>query len=327
MRQLFAIGNGTSYHTVRAAAFLYGRLATPREPTIVPMTAAEFWHYRPALDDGDALLAISASGEFREAVSAVESVGGRIPTVGIVHVPGSALTRLARHVLVAAGGPSSVPVMTKTFASTLTLAYLLLSELLGGERADTVAEKIATTARSAGKAIERATVVVPDLAARLSATEHFFVAGGGGACPAALEAALKLKEMALVHAEGVETWEMETGPATLIGPRTCVITLELEGPGLEAIRRLARHCADWGAPVIEVATEAVLDDAPVLPLPAGAAEDFASLVAVPPIALLAFEVARRKGLDPPAGVGGALPEPGSEPHPRSGKAGRHERCR
>ena len=80
---------------------------------------------------------------------------------------------------------------------------------------------------------------------------------------AALEGALKLKEMALVHAEGSESWEMASGGATLIGPTSTVIALAPYGPGREAVLDIERHCLDWGARVVEIAPEPTIQ-APII---------------------------------------------------------------
>ena len=120
------IGNGTSYHSSLAAATLYRRHAEPDDPAVVALTAGEFRTYLPALGPRDAVLGISASGEFRDVVAVFEALSGRIPTVAVVHVPGSTLDGTADHVVRSAGGPSNVPVMTKTFAATLVAAELVL---------------------------------------------------------------------------------------------------------------------------------------------------------------------------------------------------------
>ena len=132
----------------------------------------------------------------------------------------------------------------------------------------------------------------------LASAAHLFVAGGGLADPAALEAALKLKEMALVHAEGAETWEMTSGAATMLGPGSVVIALAPEGRARPAMADLLRHATAWGARVIEVGPARLVAGSVLLPLPAAAAEDHAPLTAVPPVALLAFALARRRGANP-----------------------------
>jgi glucosamine--fructose-6-phosphate aminotransferase (isomerizing) len=298
VRRLYLIGNGTSYHTALAAATVYRRHAGPDHPILEALTAGEFRHYTPQLAAADAVVGVSASGEFRDVVAVAEELAGRIPVIAVVHVRGSRLTTLTDHVLLASGGPSAVPVMTKTFASTLAATILLVAEVLGGDRADTLALELLRAADDAERAIELAEPLVPALAERYAAAEHLFVVGSGGGHPAALEAALKLKEMAVVHAEGSESWEMASGAATLIGPTSTVVALAPAGRGREAVTDVARHSAEWGARVIEAGPGQAVAGSDLLPLPASASEDLASLTAVPPIALFAFALARARGHDP-----------------------------
>ena len=298
IRRVHVIGNGTSYHSSLAAATLYGRHATAADPIVVPMTAGAFLTYPPPLGDGDAIVGISASGEFRDVVAAAERWRDRLPVIGIVHVPGSTLTRIATDVVLSSGGPSDVPVMTKTFSATLVATELLLLELLGDERADAPIGQIDQAADHAGAAIAAAGPLIDVLAAELVDTAHVFVVGSGMASVAALEAALKLKEMAIVHAEGTETWEMASGAATIVGPGTVVVALAPNGPGRAATADVVGHAAAWGARVVEVGPTPLAQGSTLLPLAADAIEDHAPLTAVPPIALLAFALARRRGFDP-----------------------------
>ncbi|HEY6571666.1 MAG TPA: SIS domain-containing protein, partial [Candidatus Limnocylindrales bacterium] len=212
--RVHVIGNGTSFHSSLAAATLYRHRAGPDDPVVIPVTAAEFLLYAPRLGPRDAIVGISSSGEFKDVVAVAEAVRGRFPMAGIVHVPGSTLTTVASDVVLSAGGPSTVPVMTKTFSSTLVATELLLVELLGKEAADAEATRILAAADAAEAAIAAAEPLAEPLAESLRDARHVFVTGGGVAYPAALEAALKLKEMALVHAEGAEVWEMTSGAAT-----------------------------------------------------------------------------------------------------------------
>lgn len=303
-RRVYLIGNGTSYHSALAAATAYRRMAAAGDPTVIPLTAGEFRNYLPALGEGDAVIGISASGEFRDVVVVFDELRGRVPTVGVIHVPDSTLAGSADHSVVSAGGPSLVPVMTKTFAATLAATHLLLGELLGDERAAAVGDALAGAARDVDAAVEAAMPRAERLAGELIDAEHIFVIGSGNATAAALEAALKLKEMAIVHAEGSESWEMATGGATIIGPGTVVIALAPYGPGREATLDVARHAAGWGAQIVEVGPAVgpgngpALEGAAHLPIPDTSAEDYSPLVAVAPVALLAFVLARRRGHDP-----------------------------
>jgi glucosamine--fructose-6-phosphate aminotransferase (isomerizing) len=298
IRRIHVIGNGTSYHSSLAAAALYGRHAGADDPVVIPMTAGAFLTYPPALGDGDAIVGISASGEFRDVVAVAEAWRDRVPVVGIVHVPGSTLTRTATDVVMSSGGPSDVPVMTKTFSATLVATEMLLLDLLGPDRADRAVAEIVLAADHAETAIAAAGPLIDDLAAELADAAHVFVVGSGLAHIAALEAALKLKEMAIVHAEGTETWEMASGVATIVGAGTVVVALAPEGQGRAATADVVAHAAAWGASVIEVGPTPLAPGSTLLPLPPDAVEDHAPLTAVPPIAMLAFALARRRGYDP-----------------------------
>ena len=147
-------------------------------------------------------------------------------------------------------------------------------------------------------AIADAQSIVERLAQELVDVEHVFVVGGGLAYPAALEAALKLKEMALVHAEASETWEMASGPATMVGPGMVIVSLAPNGAARDATDDVVRHCREWGARIIEVAPTQAVAGSTLLAIPAAVDERFAPLTVVPPVALLAFVLARLRGATP-----------------------------
>jgi glucosamine--fructose-6-phosphate aminotransferase (isomerizing) len=298
VRRIWVIGNGTSFHSSLHAAGLARRLSGPDGPIAIPVTAGDFRTFRPTLRREDAIVGVSASGEFRDVLGVFEEVRGRVATVGIVHVPGSSITRVADHVILSAGGPSGSPVMTKTFSSTLSATILMLGAIVGEEALLEVSAGLRLAADHADLAIAEAWPLVEEIAAELADAEHIFVVGGGLAYPAALEAALKLKEMALVHAEASETWEMASGPATIVGPGTVVISLAPNGAARAATDDVVRHCREWGARVIEVAPGRAVADSRLFAIPAGADERFAPLTAVPPVALLAYVLAGLRGATP-----------------------------
>ncbi len=301
--RIHLIGNGTSYHSSLAAATWYRRSANASDPTVIAMTAGEFRNYLPALGPRDAVVAISASGEFRDVLAVAEALRGSVPTVGIVHVPGSSLEGLVDYIVRSAGGPSHVPVMTKTFVSTLTATLMLLAGVLGGQRREAARQALGEAADAVDDAVREARPRVAGIAESLLEYEPLLVGGSGNASAAAFEAALKLKEMALVHAEGTESWEMASGAATIVRPGIAVIAIAPAGPGREATLDVAGHARDWGAHVVEVGPAnghlaGALRGSDFLPLPDSAIEDLSPLTAVAPVALLAFVLARLRGHDP-----------------------------
>jgi glutamine---fructose-6-phosphate transaminase (isomerizing) len=127
-RRIFIIGNGTSLYTSMTATYTARQLAGPKDPLVLAFPAGDFRYFMPAVQPNDVIIGMSASGEFRDVVSIFERLRGQCMLVGITHVPGSSLTRIADHILLSSGGPSNVPVMTKTYATTLTALHLILLE-------------------------------------------------------------------------------------------------------------------------------------------------------------------------------------------------------
>jgi glucosamine--fructose-6-phosphate aminotransferase (isomerizing) len=293
VRRIWVIGNGTSYHSSLFAAALVRRMRKGDQAVAIAVTAGEFRAAPPILGDGDIVVGVSASGEFRDVVAVFEELRGRVPTVAVVHTAASTLTQLADHVVLTCGGPSAVPVMTKTFSSTATGTALTVSALLSDEALEEVSRGVTAAAGHAEAAIERMKLEHDAVVETLVGARQLFVVGGGNAYPAALEAALKLKEMALVQAEAAETWEMTSGAASLVGPGTVVLAITPVGPARAATLELVEHCRSWGATAIHITGDAGGEFGDK-----GATEAFSVLSAVPPVALAAFGLARHLGHDP-----------------------------
>jgi glutamine---fructose-6-phosphate transaminase (isomerizing) len=294
-RRIFIIGNGTSLYSSMAASYTARALAKAGDPLVVAFPAGDFRYFTPALNAQDVVVGVSASGEFRDVLSVFERLDGTCLRVGITHVVDSSITRLADLCLVSAGGVSNAAVMTKTYASTLAAAHLLLLDFFSAPRDYYAA--LEATADLSQAAISAAEQRVPDVVEQLAGFEHAFHFGAGIAYAAALETALKMKEMALLHAEGSETWEMASGPATMVSEGVFCVAHTSGGIGDHATVSGVQKSAEWGARVIEFGPVPHVNDL-YFPAVPPAVESFASLVLVPPAALLAYRLARRRGHNP-----------------------------
>ena len=184
---------------------------------MIPLTAADFLTLPAPARAHDAVVGISSSGEFRDVVAVADELRGRTPVVGIVHVPGSTLTRRRRR----RSCPPAARRRARHDQDLLVHARGDGARPAGAPGAGVAPRPSWTIARAADHAepaIATAECWSQPLVERFATAGHLFVTGGGPAYPAALEAALKLKEMALVHAEGAEDWEMTSGAATMLGP-------------------------------------------------------------------------------------------------------------
>jgi glucosamine--fructose-6-phosphate aminotransferase (isomerizing) len=296
VRRIYLIGNGTSLYSSMAATYTARLLAGPDSPLVIAMPAGDFRHFTPALNEQDAIVGVSASGEFKDVLAVFERLQGKCLRIGITHIPGSSITHTSDALIYSKGGPSNVPVMTKTYASTLTAAHLLLLEFFGADASYYV--DLGAAADRTAAAVEIAEERVPGIVKELMKYEHAFYFGAGNAFPAALESALKMKEMALLHAEGAETWEMATGPATLVGPGAfCAAMYAGQDLDIDTLSQ-AKLYREWGARLIEIGPSS----APVgdwhLPVEAARYGAFASLSLVPPAALLAYRMAKARGHTP-----------------------------
>lgn len=295
IQRAFLIGNGTSYYSSLAAGYSARRLCKPGAIQFYPMMAGDFRHFPPALNEHDAVIGISASGEFRDVLAAFERWNAQVLCVGITQVPGSSITRLAKHSLVAGGGQSRVSVMTKTYASTLTAAHLLV--LAATQAPAEILGDLQGCAAICEAAIQAAGLAIPEILPQIAAFEHAFHFGAGAAYAACLESALKMKEMAILHAEGAETWEMASGSAIILDERSLCVALYSGGAGDSSTAETARHARRWGARVLEIGPQATAGDMHI-PVMAPGFDMFSSLCLVPPLALLAYLLARRRGFNP-----------------------------
>jgi glucosamine--fructose-6-phosphate aminotransferase (isomerizing) len=241
------------------------------------------------------IIGMSASGEFRDVLSIFELMRGKCMLVGITHVPGSSLTRLTEHLLISSGGPSHVPVMTKTYATTLTALHLLLLETFNAPAS--YFEDLSAVADRCAAALVEARRIIPDLIPVVSNIEHAFYFGAGNAYAAALEGALKMKEMAILHAEGSETWEMASGPATVVSEKSLCVALYTGEESDASTADTSRHALQWGARVLDAGPTAPAGDWH-LPVVASVVPSFSSLALLPPLALLAYRNARARGYNP-----------------------------
>jgi glucosamine--fructose-6-phosphate aminotransferase (isomerizing) len=294
-RRIFIIGNGTSLYSSLAASYTARMLAGPDDALVVAWPAGDFRYFGPQLNGRDVVVGVSASGEFRDVLAVFEELRGKSICIGITHVPGSSMTRLADEIILSSGGPSRVPVMTKTYASTLTAAHLLLLEYFQAQ--ESYYEDLLASADRCFRAIHSMEQKLDETVPTLAKSEHAFYFGAGCGYAAALEAALKMKEMAIFHAEGSETWEMASGPATRVGADTFCVGLETGDSSDAATLDGLRHAQAWGACTLEVGPEPHLEGWH-LPVEVPRYPAFASLALVPPLALLAYNVARQRGATP-----------------------------
>lgn len=196
--------------------------------------ASEFRYRNPILKEKDLGLFISQSGETADTLAALNLCKKeKIRTISIVNVEGSTLYReSSANLLIKAGaeiGVASTKAFTQMALTGRLLALVMKGELESESRQVAITKKFSLLAERIDALIAR-TFEIRTIAEKLYNKSGFFFTGRGSYFPIALEGALKLKEIAYVHAEGYASGELKHGPIALIDET--VVNIAIVGPEL-----------------------------------------------------------------------------------------------
>ena len=267
-RRVVAVGNGASHYAGVTAAL--AALETQVDLQAVPSGLIR----RVARRDGDATLAVSVSGEFRDLVEALDVLPR--PLVAVTAHPGSSLGRAADVVVPLTVEDHPTETHPQDYCNATLACLALLARLADdGELRQTLATVPGLVARTAA---ETESWLPP-----LERPEAAVCGGHGAAWAGALELALLLKEIARVPAEGLETREAATSALTGMHSRCLGVLLASRGDPFAA--EAAELWRATGAAVLEIPFGAELDPriVPIVSFPAGTA--------------LAVALAEQAGLD------------------------------
>jgi glutamine---fructose-6-phosphate transaminase (isomerizing) len=303
--RVVVVACGTAYHVGLLGKHAIERLA--RVPVEV-VVASEYRYADPIGDEKTLVVAISQSGETTDTLAAVEAArdfGGHV--LAVTNTQGSLITREADAVLLTMAGPEIGVASTKTFLTQVAAMYLLALGFAGARGARPV-EKLKEIGRGLRRAPEKVEEAIGLLEGRVVGEAVGVFAGArcalflgrGQSFPAALEGALKLKEISYLPAEGYPAGEMKHGPIALVDEQCPVVAILGEGLLREKTLSNVEETVARGARVIAIAHEG--DEAAgrvaqvTLPVPA-VPEILSALVAAVPLQLLAYHVAKARGLN------------------------------
>ena len=303
-RRVVVVGCGTAYH-----AGLVGRYAIEQWARVpVEMDIASEYRYRdPVVGPGDLVVGMTQSGETADTLAAMRLAGERGAAVlAVTNVQGSQATRDADGVLLTRAGLEVGVAATKTFVAQVAAMYLLalrLAELRGGLEPERLAALVAAVKHlphAISAFVERDAGRIEALAAEVSDQNFFLYLGRHVGLPVALEGALKLKEISYIATDAYAAGEMKHGPIALLEDGTPVVVVATNSPVLDKVISNMQEVRARGARVIAVAsednTEIEAHADVVLRVPA-ADWMLEPIVAVLPLQLLAYHIARRRGLD------------------------------
>jgi glucosamine--fructose-6-phosphate aminotransferase (isomerizing) len=304
LKRVVIVACGTAYH-----AGLIGRYAIEqwaRVPVEVDV-ASEYRYRNPVVGADDLVIGISQSGETADTLAAMRTArqrGARV--LAVTNVMGAQATREADGVLYTRAGMEIGVAATKTFVAQITAMYLIalrLAEVRGTMGRAELKPPISDLKRlphMITELLERDVSRIEEIAEAHYKDEFFLYLGRHIGLPVALEGALKLKEISYIATDAYPAGEMKHGPIALLDENTPVVVVATDSPVLEKVISNMQEVRARGARVIAVATEGDEEIAQhadeVIRVPR---TDWmlAPLLAVIPLQLLAYNVARRRGLN------------------------------
>ena len=292
-KQVVITACGTSRYAALVGRYLFSEVANKFCDVVM---ASEFHYFSESVDKNTLVIAVSQSGETADVIEGVKRAkanGARI--ISIVNRPGSILCRMSDSVVHLNCGPEIAVAATKSLISQLAIFYLLSFAMVNQfEQVVTslrdIANELTRMLGGNGTRLER-------LAEKLKKSRDFYYIARGINFPIASEAALKLKEISYIHAEGLPAGELKHGTLALIEEETPVVAIcpndhtfyETLDNGMEAKSR--------GAFIIGVSD--IEDDLYDFWIEIPQVDRlFYPLVSIVPLHLLAYYIATKGGKDP-----------------------------
>jgi glutamine---fructose-6-phosphate transaminase (isomerizing) len=301
LRRIVIVACGTSYH-----AGLVGRYSIETWSRIpVEMDIASEFRYRdPVLDERDLVIGISQSGETADTLAAMRLARERgAKVLAVTNIMGSQATRDSDGVIFTRAGLEIGVAATKTFVAQVAVMQLFALKLarLYGTLEPEVVRRLTAELRELPHLIERMLAEIDEpvraVAARWKDAGFFLYLGRHVGLSICLEGALKLKEISYIPTDAYAAGEMKHGPIALLDEQTPVVCVATDSPVLDKVASNIAEVQARGAHVIAVATEGSRVDAEeIIQIPR---TDWLlqPILAIVPLQLLAYHIARARGLN------------------------------
>jgi glucosamine--fructose-6-phosphate aminotransferase (isomerizing) len=296
------VGCGTSMYAGLVGEYAFEEMAAlPAEVE----QAAEFRYRNPIITPNDLVIAVSQSGETADTLAAVREAKQKGALVaGICNVVGSTIARETERGVYLHAGPEIGVASTKAFSCQVSVLLMMALKFARNRRMPShegaeICEWIQKLPELVEQVLARASDI-KKVAEKYAKCENAFFIGRGYLYPAAMEGALKLKEISYIHAEGYHAAELKHGPIALLEEKTPVIALLNNIPGKEKTLGNAEECKARLAPVIAVVSEgdeAIADEFSDVIVVPDCPDYIATIPTVVALQLFAYYIAVARGCD------------------------------
>jgi len=304
IKRISVIACGTAYHAGMVAKYAIEKWA--KVPVDVEI-ASEYRYRNPIVDKDSLVIAISQSGETMDLLMAIrhaKAAGARV--LAVCNTNSSTIPRESDAVLYTHAGPEIAVASTKAFLTQIVAVYLIglkLAQVRGELSEGEIRGLYNEMLELPGQVEQILETIEPlrELTRKFASNNTVLFLGRGVEYPIALEGALKLKELAYIHAEGFAGGELKHGPIALIEEGTAVIAIlptadehALDEKMLSNIQEVKAR----GARVIVIANEGVpvIGAEHIIRIPI-ASPLFQPVLATVPLQVFAYEIAVARGTD------------------------------
>ncbi len=244
-KNIYVTGSGTSYNSALIAKQIFSKYAKIKAE---PIMSSELQFAPESIEENSIIIALSQSGESADVLEAVK-IGkqANCKIIAIVNLMTSSLVREADIVIGMNCGPEIGVAATKSFTSQLVILYKIVQKLTDNK----ITINFEKFAESILKILENP-VKIQKIAKEMKNISDIYVLGRGINYPIAKEAALKLKELTYIHAEGIPGGELKHGPLALMDSNVFVIIINPNDSTYSDTLTSAREIKARGAKIIGV---------------------------------------------------------------------------
>jgi len=289
-KNLYITGSGTSYNAAEIAKYLMSKFAKIKINTLI---SSELPFSPNEIESDSTLITISQSGESADVLEAVKiAKESNAKILSIVNLLNSSLSQQSSLAIALNCGPEIGVAATKSFTSQLAILYKITDQLCNGcinpdwkKVSDAISQVLSNNLK------------IKELAKNLKEITDIYVLGRGIHLPIAKEAALKLKELSYIHAEGIPGGELKHGPLALMDSNVYVIIINPNDSTYKDTLNSANEIKARGAKIIGISDKKndVYDHWIEIP---PVDEALYPIIEIVPIQLLAYYSALEKKTDP-----------------------------
>ena len=289
-KSLYITGSGTSYNAALVAKYLMSKYANIKSETIL---SSELPTLPNSIDPNSILIAISQSGESADVLEAVNiAKKSNAKILSMVNMMTSSLVRESSLVMGMNCGPEKGVAATKSFTSQLAIIYQITDKLCNGcigidfkKVSDCISKILSDHSK------------IQSIAKKLKDVSDIYILGRGIHYPIAFEAALKLKELTYIHAEGIPAGELKHGPLALMDSNVYVVIINPNDSTYNDTITSANEIKARGAKIIGISDKNsdVYDHWIEIP---SINEALFPIIEIIPVQLLAYYSAIEKDTDP-----------------------------